>query len=94
MRLARFHVVLAAVALAASPVASDDAAPPVVPVYRVRATSLYDAGYQIGALARQQIKAWINLGEFRRTELFVSEGGAGADAFAALKRDNMLAYPE
>ncbi len=68
--------------------------PSAVPVYRVRAASLYDAGLQIGTMARQQIRGWMNMYEFRRTELFVSEGGAGADAFAALKRDNTRAYPE
>ena len=63
-----------------------------VPVHRVRAHSLYDAGRQIGRLARDQIKRWTRMDEFARTAAWCA--GPGAAAFARLKADNTHAFPE
>ena len=62
------------------------------PTYHVKATSLYSAGYQIGTLAATQINQWFQLDEFKATLAFVQDGN-GAAAFAALKRDNTIAFP-
>lgn len=69
--------------------------PTVMPaVHRVRAASLYDAGRQIGTLARDQILRWMELDEFQRTAQFVAPGAPGAAAFAQIKSDNARAFPE
>ena len=64
-----------------------------IPFYKISASSLYDAGYQLGQKASTQIKQWVQLTEFKTTESFVQHG-AGALAFHNLKRDNTAAFPE
>ncbi len=63
-----------------------------VPVHRVRAGSLYDAGRQIGRLARDQILRWTRMDEFGRTAKWCA--GDGRAAFERLKADNARAFPE
>lgn len=60
--------------------------------YKIKAHSLYDAGYQHGVLAAKEINAWFTLDEFQATLDFVRN--EGADAFSAFKRDNSAAFPE
>ena len=65
-----------------------------IPLFHIHATSLYDAGFQLGKLASIQIQTWFQLAEFRATETFVQRSELGARAFAALKQDNTAAFPE
>ena len=69
------------------------AAPP--PFYQIRSSSLRDAGRQLGALAKAQIRAWFTFAaEYKRIDSFVRSTQFGAKAFAGLKRDNAAEFPE
>ena len=63
-------------------------APP--PMYRIRASSLYDAGLQQGQLARDRIRGWLASPEM--TALLNYTVTDGASVFAELKETNTAAH--
>lgn len=67
------------------------------PLYTIHASSLYDAGFQVGTLASSQIQQWFQGDEMTRLkQLFVNatNNEAGREFFTALQRDNALEFPE
>lgn len=62
------------------------------PLFRITASSHFDAGLQHGRLARPRIMGWFSTPEMRSVFAFVA--GSGSEAFAQLKRDNEAEYPE
>ena len=62
------------------------------PMYRIHATSLYDAGLQQGKLAGERIRGWLASPEM--IGLFNYTASDGSAAFAQLKIDNGQAFPE
>ena len=65
-------------------------APP--PMYRIRASSLYDAGLQQGQLARDRIRGWLASPEM--TALLNYTVTDGASVFAELKETNTAEHSE
>lgn len=63
------------------------------PLYRITASSHYDAGKQQGMLAAAKIRGWLQSPEMLSLTNFTAVG-PGREALTALKRDNTDAYPE
>lgn len=61
------------------------------PLFKITATSPYDAGHQHGVLAKDRIHAWFNTTEMR--DLFKFASQEGADVFAKLKHTNTIEFP-
>lgn len=66
--------------------------PALVPVYRINATSLYDAGLQHGRLARDRIVGWLGTDEMMGLRNFTADA-RGLAAFVKLKDDNRRGFP-
>ena len=81
-----------ALAAAAAAAAADRSGAPQVPLHRIAADSLYDAGTQQGAAAAAQIQAWVQGAEMRGALAFVR--GKGSAEFAQLKAVNTEEFPE
>ena len=62
------------------------------PIYTIRARSLYDAGYQVGVVAKARIHQWFQGEEMKALANFVK--GEGNQTFASLRRDNAREFPE
>jgi len=64
---------------------------PPPPLYRIYASSHYDAGLQHGRLARERIRGWFNVVEMKHRYKWASQ--AGSATFAQLKQDNEKVFP-
>jgi hypothetical protein len=62
------------------------------PLFRITASSHYDAGLQHGTLAKTRIQGWLQSDEMLGLVNF-SSAGPGQDALQAMKRDNTRTYP-
>lgn len=62
------------------------------PYYRITASSLHDAGLQLGRLARTRIQGWLATDEMKGIIAFVA--GDGAEAFHRMKKDNSEIFPD
>ena len=59
-------------------------------IFRISATSLYDAGFQHGTLAKDLIQSAFQLPEFQAMRAFVSKNNFGKTAFDRLIKDNTI----
>ena len=57
-------------------------------IFRISATSLYDAGFQHGTLAKDLIQSAFQLPEFQAMRAFVSKSNFGKTTFDRLIKDN------
>ena len=62
-------------------------------IFRISATSLYDAGFQHGTLAKDLIQSAFQLPEFQAMRAFVSKNNFGKTAFDRLIQDNTIQFP-
>ena len=62
------------------------------PLYRIRATSLFDAGLQQGRMAGTRIRGWLSTPEMKGLRNYTDRDGAAG--FAQLKRDNAATFPQ
>lgn len=62
------------------------------PLFRITASSHFEAGILHGRLARTRIVGWFSTPEMRSVFAYVA--GSGKKAFAQLKRDNEAEFPE
>ena len=62
-------------------------------IFHISATSLYDAGFQHGTLAKDLIQSAFQLPEFQAMRAFVSKNNFGKTAFDRLIKDNTIQFP-
>jgi hypothetical protein len=67
--------------------------PDPAPLFRISATSSYDAGFQHGQLAQDRIQGWFAGPEMQSVFTFVKSDD-GRKAFEQLKADNAAEFPE
>lgn len=64
------------------------------PLFLIEARSLYDAGFQQGRLASQNIRGWLSSPEMTDLVNFTMADSIGRTALAQLVRDNTAVFPE
>eukprot|EP00928_Gymnodinium_smaydae_P029948 TRINITY_DN22403_c0_g1_i1.p1 TRINITY_DN22403_c0_g1~~TRINITY_DN22403_c0_g1_i1.p1 ORF type:complete len:424 (-),score=80.00 TRINITY_DN22403_c0_g1_i1:116-1387(-) len=61
------------------------------PVFRITASTPYEAGLQHGRMAKERIHGWFNTQELRKAFSYVAN--EGKEAFQQLKKDNEAEFP-